>query len=200
MTATLDRPSTEVTTITVHGPAPVELLAVDRSAVFTFPDTTKNRLTLTQGRVQRRPLAGRGPLQLIGYHRDLDRRTLNGDEAEFSVCDDERPAAGRPGHDPVRRRRPMTTMMMMTRHPLSSTRWRSVIPWSTSRPADSSPSDDAAGNAAFNRTNTQTQGYGATLQAATTRAVGDRDNVLLVGAAIDLADGRLHLQRVRWAP
>ena len=93
------------TSLNGNGPVPVELLAVDRSAVFTFPDTTKNRLTLTQGRVNV-VLSPEWSLQLIGYHRDLDRRTLNGDEAEFSVCDDGGPAAGRPGHDPVRRRRP----------------------------------------------------------------------------------------------
>ena len=47
--------------------------------------------------------------------------------------------------------------------------------------------EDAGGDAAFNRTNTQTQGYGVTVQTATTTALGQRDNVLMFGAAADLA-------------
>ena len=174
------------TSLNGNGPVPVELLAVDRSAVFTFPDTTKNRLTLTQGRVNV-VLSPEWSLQLIGYHRDLDRRTLNGDEAEFSVCDD---GALPPGA-------PVTTLCAGAAHDDDDD--DDAAPTELDPLAVSDPLvdvatgrfitvDDAAGNAAFNRTNTQTQGYGATLQAATTRAVGDRDNVLLVGAAIDLAD------------
>ena len=35
-------------------------------------------------------------MQVTGYYRDLDRRTLNGDEAEFGVCDDDALPAGAP--------------------------------------------------------------------------------------------------------
>ena len=48
--------------------------------------------------------------------------------------------------------------------------------------------DDAAGDAAFNRTATRAQGYGAAFQATATADVAARDNVLVVGASIDLAD------------
>ncbi len=108
-----------------HGPAPVELLAVDRAAVFTFPDTTENRLVLTQGRLNLF-VSPTWSMQLTGYYRALDRRTLNGDEAEFSVCDDDALPPGAPvttlcagaGDDDV----------LLS----SSTRRRVVIRWSTS--------------------------------------------------------------------
>ena len=167
-----------------HGPAPIELLAVDRSAVFTFPDTTDNRMVLTQGRFNL-VVSPRWSLQLTGYRRDLDRITLNGDEAEFSVCGAEVLPPGAPA----------TTLCagagsddddgddggnaedgLIGGAPLVDVRTGQFI-----------TTDDAAGDAAFNRTNTQTQGYGAAAQAATTMPVGPRDNVLVFGAAADLA-------------
>ena len=107
-----------------HGPAPVELLAVDRAAVFTFPDTTENRLVLTQGRLNLF-VTPTWSMQLTGYYRALDRRTLNGDEAEFRVCGDDALPPGAPvttlcagaGDDDV----------LLS----SSTRRRVVIRWST---------------------------------------------------------------------
>ena len=167
------------TSLNGHGPAPVELLAVDRSAVFTFPDTTENRLVLTQGRFNR-VVSPTWSLQLTGYYRDLDRRTLNGDEAEFRVC------AGNvlpPGA-------PVTTLCAGAGNGDDADEdggqavGEPLVDVVTGRFITT---DDAAGNAAFNRTNTQTRGYGATLQAATTTAVGPRDNVLVFGAAADLA-------------
>ena len=83
------------TFLTGNAPAPIELLEVDRSAVFTFPDETHNRLGFVQGRAN---LAASDvwSVQVTGYYRDLDRRTLNGDEAEFGVCDDDALPAGAP--------------------------------------------------------------------------------------------------------
>ena len=165
-----------------HGPAPVELLAVDRSAVFTFPDTTENRLMLAQGRfdVVASPTWS---LQLIGYYRDLGRRTLNGDEAEFTVCDDDLLPPGAPvmtlcnaaGEDDDD-----ATLVEVDAQAVGDP----LIDVVTGRFISV---EDAAGDAAFNRTHTRTRGYGATFQAATTTALGDRDNVLVFGTAADLA-------------
>ena len=178
------------TTLNGHGPAPVELLAADRSAVFTFPDTTDNRLALTQGRFNL-VVSPTWSLQLTGYHRALDRRTLNGDEAEFSVCDDDLLPPGAPAttlctgggdddddDDDEAEGDPPSTA------PDVPAGGDPLVDIETGRFITT---DDAAGDAAFNRTNTQTQGYGAAVQAATTMPVGHRDNVLLVGAAADLA-------------
>ena len=68
--------------------APVELLDVDRSAVFTYPDITENRLAFVQGRFDI-AVSPTWSVQVTGYYRDLDRKTLNGDEAEFEECDDD---------------------------------------------------------------------------------------------------------------
>ncbi len=83
------------TSLNGNAPAPVELLEVDRSAVFTFPDTTENRLGFVQGRASV-AASDVWSVQITGYYRDLDRRTLNGDEAEFGVCDDDALPAGAP--------------------------------------------------------------------------------------------------------
>ena len=52
-----------------NAPAPIELLQADRTAVFTFPDTTENRLAFVQGRAKRRHVQ-----HLVGAgHRLLPR-------------------------------------------------------------------------------------------------------------------------------
>jgi len=160
-----------------NGSAPVELLAVDRSAVFTYPDTTENRLALVQGRLDV-AVSPAWSAQVTGYLRDLDRRTLNGDEAEFSLCSDDVLPAGAPantlcaggeeagGEEGEEEGEPLVdvaTGRFITGH-------------------------DATGNGAFNRTRTQAQGYGATLQATRAAPLGDRDNVLVLGVSLDLAD------------
>ena len=83
------------TQLTGNAPAPIELLEVDRSAVFTFPDQTENRLGFVQGRASV-AASDVWSVQITGYYRDLDRRTLNGDEAEFGACDDDALPAGAP--------------------------------------------------------------------------------------------------------
>ncbi len=83
------------TSLTGNAPAPLELLDVNRSAVFTFPDTTENRLAFVQGRADV-AASDTWSVQVTGYYRDLDRRTLNGDEAEFGVCEDDALPAGAP--------------------------------------------------------------------------------------------------------
>ncbi len=83
------------TNLTGNAAAPVELLDADRSAVFTFPDATENRLAFVQGRANV-AASDTWSVQVTGYYRDLDRRTLNGDEAEFGVCEDDALPDGAP--------------------------------------------------------------------------------------------------------
>jgi len=177
-----------------NGPAPVELLAADRSAVFTFPDITDNRLVLTQGRIN---LVGSPTwsLQATGYYRDLDRQTLNGDEAAFSVCNDDVLPPSAPGttlcagaeddDDDITDPAPVDVdaheNAALNGLPIGDP----IIDIVTGRFITT---DEVAGNAAFNRTSTLSRGYGAALQATSTRSIGDRDNLLLVGTAADLAD------------
>ena len=184
-----------------NAPAPVELLDADRSAVFTFPDTTENRLAFVQGRANV-AASDTWSVQVTGYYRDLDRRTLNGDEAEFGVCDDGALPDGAPDRtlcfgadeddddgdahdgdavpdddgdddggddgddDDDGAASPLVDVL--------SGRYITLL--------------DAAGDAAYNRSATLAQGYGATVQATANAAAGGRGNVLVLGASADLAD------------
>ena len=83
------------TSLTGNAAAPVELLDVNPAAVFTFPDRTDNRLAFVQGRADF-AASDTWSVQVTGYYRNLDRRTLNGDEAEFGVCEDDALPEGAP--------------------------------------------------------------------------------------------------------
>ena len=74
--------------LTGNGPAPVELLAVSRSAVFTYPDTTRNkylRLTTT-GSYE---VSDRISLQATAYYSNLSQRTNNGNASDAQPCPDD---------------------------------------------------------------------------------------------------------------
>jgi outer membrane receptor protein involved in Fe transport len=75
------------TDLTGNGPAPVELLALDRRAIFTRPDITENTLGMVELSVD---YALSETLSLNGnvYARRSDIDSLNGDESEFEACSD----------------------------------------------------------------------------------------------------------------
>ena len=164
-----------------NAPAPVELLDVDRSAVFTYPDITENRLGFVQGRFDA-AVSPAWSVQVTGYYRDLDRKTLNGDEAEFEPCDDDFLPPGAP----------LGTLCFgeddddITHDNDDDEEAQPLVDVNSGRFITG---DDAEGNAAYNRTTTRSKGYGATLQAtaATTHGAG-RENVLVAGVSVDLAD------------
>ena len=192
------------TSLNGNAPAPVELLDADRSAVFTFPDTTENRLAFVQGRANI-AASDAWSVQLTGYYRDLDRRTLNGDEAEFGLCDDDALPEGAPaqtlcfgaddddgddnddgdddddnddndhdGDDDDDGDDDGDDEEATPLVDLVSGRFITLL--------------DAAGDAAYNRTRTLATGYGATVQATAAGVVGGRDNVFVMGVSADLAD------------
>jgi outer membrane receptor protein involved in Fe transport len=68
-----------------NGLAPIELLREDRSAVFTYPDNTQNDLLMLSAEAKKL-IFERVWLSGSAYLRKLSRRTLNGDEGEFSGC------------------------------------------------------------------------------------------------------------------
>lgn len=76
------------TNLTGNGVSPVELLAADRDAVFTFPDNTRNRY----GRVSLHPWIALTPQTRIEaslYSQQLRSRTVNGDAADIEECEEE---------------------------------------------------------------------------------------------------------------
>ena len=206
------------TFLTGNAPAPVELLDVDRSAVFTFPDETHNRLGFVQGRANA-AASDVWSVQVTGYYRDLDRRTLNGDEAEFGICDDDALPAGAPeqtlcfgaddddddnGHDDDDNGHDDDD----NGHADDDDDDHGDDDDDDNGHDDDDDHDDeeeatplvdlvtgrfitsleAAGDGAYNRTTTLAQGYGATVQATATTGAGARENVFVVGVSADLAD------------
>lgn len=74
--------------LTGNGSSPVELLAADRRAVFTWPDNTRNRF----GRVSLHPWAALSDTTRIEaslYLQRLRQKTVNGDNADVDACDED---------------------------------------------------------------------------------------------------------------
>ena len=71
-----------------NGTTPVELLAASRSAVFTYPDETRNRYLrlTTTGSYE---ISDRISLQATAYYSNLAQRTRNGNAADARPCDDD---------------------------------------------------------------------------------------------------------------
>lgn len=171
------------TNLNGNGPAPVELLAFDRSAVFTFPDITNNRLAFVQGRYNL-VVNSTWSIQASAYARKLDRQTFNGDEAEFGMCNDDALPAGAPAD----------TLC----HGVDDDS-DGVLDDDDDAQAEAQPladiitgrfitRRDATGDGAFNRTDTASDGYGATLQATARGTLGQREHILMFGASVDVAD------------
>ncbi|WP_336958906.1 TonB-dependent receptor [Sphingobium aquiterrae] len=76
------------TDLTGNGVAPVELLAADRRAVFTWPDNSRSRY----GRVSLHPwvaLSDSTRIEGTLYAQTLTLRTVNGDAADIEGCEEE---------------------------------------------------------------------------------------------------------------
>jgi iron complex outermembrane receptor protein len=150
-----------------NGPAPVQLLAEDRTAVFTYPDRTGNRLFLASLRAER-AVGARARLSGVAYLRRNRAVTLNGDQGQWARCQD----------------------------PVSATLVCAVddsgaeIPV-TDRNGNGVPFDDVHPyDAADNGTRTAQVGYGATGQLAVEAPLGARENHLFIGASGN--EGRAH--------
>jgi outer membrane receptor protein involved in Fe transport len=144
------------TDLTGNGTAPVELLRAKRSAVFTYPDNTRNRFVLANlhgtQRVSER-LSFQGNLYLSRF----DQRTRNGDASEAAPCKD----------DP--------SLLCLDED--------AVL---TDGNGDAIPDFLSGGvYAQLNRTATETTGYGGALQASYDAPLAGRANRLLAGFAID---------------
>lgn len=144
-----------------NGPAPVQLLAIDRRAVFTHPDRTTNQLLLGTLRAERRLREG---LRLSGlaYLRGGRVRTFNGDQAAWERCappasPDQLCAEDEDGDRPV--------------EDLGG----NPVPFDAARPFD----------AALNHTRNRQLGFGAALQLAWRTLIRGRENDLFAGVTAD---------------
>jgi outer membrane receptor protein involved in Fe transport len=73
------------TAMTGLGASPVQLLAQDRNAAFTYPDETHNRMLMAILRGDR-PLSPTARLSAAAYYRLSRSLTSNGDQGEWNPC------------------------------------------------------------------------------------------------------------------
>lgn len=147
-----------------NGLAPIELLEADPQAVFTFPDKTTNRLSFLQMQLNH-ALTGQLSVQANAYHRNLDRRTLNGDEADFEICEEEAHPSEGPSHVLC-----------------EGGEGGAIVDLSTGTLVTQ---ETAEGNGTFNRTITAGNSYGVSLQSTYEKALFGGENFLVVGLAWD---------------
>ncbi|HEV7487303.1 MAG TPA: TonB-dependent receptor [Thermoanaerobaculia bacterium] len=75
------------TSITGNGAAPVQLLDLDRRAVFTHPDNTRNSSALLS--TSNSAMLAAGLLEISGHLRRTITRTVNGDDSPYEPCEDD---------------------------------------------------------------------------------------------------------------
>jgi outer membrane receptor protein involved in Fe transport len=154
--------------LTGNGTAPVELLAARRSAVFTYPDQTRNkylRVSLSGSHEISDALS----LQATAYYSNLSQRTRNGDASEARPCED----------DP--------TLVCNGEGAAFTTRGGGRI-GNFVNPSffpGLSQFDGGGPYAQLNETATDSNGYGASLQATHRAELFGRPNRLLAGASYD---------------
>ena len=144
-----------------NGPAPIELLELDRAAIFTRPDITENELALWNFIVDH-DLSDR--LKLTGnlYLRDSDVSTLNGDDSDFEECQDT------PGF--------ICEVEDGEEEVLVGVDGNTIL------------ADESLQGATINRSKTRQQGIGFGLQANLATQVRGASNLLLVGMSYDESD------------
>jgi iron complex outermembrane recepter protein len=146
--------------LTGNGPAPTQLLARDRTAIFTYPDENENAMTLVTTRV-RHQAAARVSLEGVLYFRRASVGTFNADDSTYDrcnaaalsafLCTDE--GAG----DPV------------------ENQFGQLVPAGASDPLD----------ATNNSSQTGTDGLGGAFQLTVVKPLSDRPNHFVAGVTVD---------------
>ncbi|HKZ73834.1 MAG TPA: TonB-dependent receptor [Steroidobacteraceae bacterium] len=148
-----------------NGPAPVQLLDIERDAIYTHPDRTENSLAFlalsgNHGLAQDLELMG------VAHFRRSDIETLNGDDSSFEACDAEPALVCEESEEGGEQE-------------LALDQNGAVIPFSA-----------AVDGATLNRSSTQQDTYGASVQLGITKPLARRENRLIVGGSIDRSSVR----------
>jgi iron complex outermembrane receptor protein len=151
------------------GASPIELLAQDRSAVFTYPDETHNRMLMAILRGDR-PLSATSHLSATAYYRVSRTLTANGDHGQWDACT----TAGQTGN-------------------LCADDGTTPI---LDRAGNPVPLPAAPFNASDNTTITHQIGLGASLQGSFEAPLGGHENHLFVGGSADEGIIRFRSQTV----
>ena len=141
-----------------NGAAPAQLLAVDRDAIFTRPDQTRNELLLFSVKGEH-ALSDRLTLSGNAYLRSSDVGTYNGDDSDFEECED-------------------TPGFMCEEEDGEE---EIVLDGNGAL----IPAHDGIEGATVNRTNTEQDGAGFGLQASWSAEIGGREGSFVAGLAYD---------------
>jgi iron complex outermembrane receptor protein len=155
-----------------NGTAPVELLAVDRDAVFTHPDETRNRFGRL-GLNARLALGDGWSLRATFYAGHLRQRTRNGDAADVEPCEDDE-----------------DVLCLEDGAPLTDVAGEPIANFVRDSPyarlaAFADEYDEGGPYAQLNRTATDTDLFGASAQATWQGRLGGMDNRLAIGVSWD---------------
>ncbi len=141
--------------LTGNGVSPIELLNMDRRAVFTAPDATLNQMFMAVLRGER-PLAPNVRLSGTAYARTNQTKTLNGDQHDWAQCN----------------------AMMGSLCTMNDDGSQTPIVDSAGKPV----AFDDAYDAAFNRTYTRQTSYGVAGHVAVDAPIAKHENHLFAGA------------------
>jgi outer membrane receptor protein involved in Fe transport len=141
-----------------NGASPIELLAIDRAAIFTRPDRTENELALLNLSFDHE-VSEDFSLTGNAYLRSSDIVTYNGDDSDFEECEDT------PGFICEEEDGEEEIVVDENDDPI--------------------PAGEALEGATVNRTNTSQSGMGFGIQGNWTLDLGGRENLLVVGLVFD---------------
>jgi outer membrane cobalamin receptor len=148
-----------------NGPAPVELVEEDRTAVFTHPDETRTAAMLVTVGGQR-ALKPDVMVEAVVFYRPASVRTLNGDATTYGACAPPLPAS-----------------LLCDGEgdgPRVTDQAGRFVPVDPAAPLD----------AANNTTATTTRGWGGNAQISVSRRIRGRDNYLVGGLSLDQGRSR----------
>ena len=160
-----------------NGAAPVELLALERTAIFTRPDQTENALQQFNV-IARHDVSERLALNGNIYLRDSDSDTYNGDDSDFEACEDAVGficAGGDEGDEDEAGKGEEDEDAIEEELTLDG----------NGRPI---PADERLIGATINRTRTVQRGMGLNAAVARLDVADNWRNRLLAGVSVDLAD------------
>lgn len=161
------------TQLTGNGVAPVELVGVDRRAVFTWPDQSDSRF----GRISLHPWIELGPgtrIEATLYAQHLTVDTLNGDAADIEPCDDDE------------------TVLCLEQQAADGEEIASILTEEGGRPIGAYPADLTYG--VFNRGALSSEGLGLLVQLIDQRELGWGTNWLGLGFSYDAGRSRFSAQ------
>lgn len=149
-----------------NGATPVQLLELDRSAIFTYPDQTRNELAMLN--IRGESYLGRTKtLSWNAYYRRSRIGTVNGDDSDFEECEDA-----------------VNSGLVCS---LSSNGFADVV--AQDQAGSPIPALSSTLGATENTSYTDQDSFGTTVQLSVEKEVGDAgSNLFLVGAAVSIGN------------